>query len=112
MKAVPPVRLVVVESPYSGDVKTNVAYARRCVVDCLARGEAPIASHLLFTQPGILDDTDEEQRGLGIACGHAWISRADAVVVYSDRGVSLGMQSGIICAERMGVPVEYREIGT
>ena len=50
-------RLVIVESPYAGDIETNVKYARRCVKDSLMRGEAPIASHLLYTQEGILDDT-------------------------------------------------------
>lgn len=46
-------RLVVVESPYAGDVERNVAYAKRCVLDCLKRGEAPYASHLFFTQSGV-----------------------------------------------------------
>lgn len=41
-------RLVVVESPYAGDVKRNEEYARRAMADCLARGEAPFASHLLW----------------------------------------------------------------
>ena len=46
-------RLVILESPYAGDVAANVKYARRCVRDSLSRGEAPIASHLLYTQPGM-----------------------------------------------------------
>lgn len=45
-------RRVIVESPYAGEVEANVTYARACVRDCVLRGEAPIASHLLFTQPG------------------------------------------------------------
>lgn len=64
--------LVIVESPYAGDVDANVTYARRALRDCLERGEAPIASHLLYTQPGVLDDTVPEQRALGIAAGLAW----------------------------------------
>src|SRR5690606_21487830 len=40
-------RRVIVESPYAGDVETHVAYARAALRDCLSRGEAPIASHLL-----------------------------------------------------------------
>ena len=35
------------ESPYAGDVAANVAYARRCLADSVARGEAPLATHLL-----------------------------------------------------------------
>ena len=45
-------RFVIVESPYAGDVAANVEYARAAVADCLRRGEAPFASHLLYT----LDD--------------------------------------------------------
>lgn len=104
-------RLVILESPYSGDVDANVAYARRCLHDCLARGEAPIASHLLFTQPGVLDDTIPEERAAGIAAGLAWVKVADATVVYTDRGVSKGMQHGIVAAQLAGKPVEYRTIG-
>ena len=47
---------VVLESPYAGDVAGNIAYARRALADSLARGEAPIAAHLLHTQ--VLDDED------------------------------------------------------
>ena len=49
-------KLVIIESPYAGDIEKNVAYARDCVRDSLMRGEAPYASHLLYTQPNILDD--------------------------------------------------------
>jgi hypothetical protein len=99
-------RRVVLESPYAGDVTRNVTYARLCLADSLARGEAPIASHLLHTQ--ILDDTDAPQRTQGIAAGHAWIPWADAVVVYRDLGESPGMRAGVQMAEQFGVPVEGR----
>ena len=59
-------RLVYVESPYAGDVERNVQYARACLADCLRRGEAPFASHLLYTQEGILDDLIEGERMKGI----------------------------------------------
>ena len=101
-------RLVIVESPYAGDVEANTAYARACVHDCLMRGEAPIASHLLYTQPGILDDLVPEQRNHGIAAGLAWGSVANATVVYVDRGISRGMAFGIAAAVEAGRPVEYR----
>ena len=69
-------RRVIVESPYAGDVATNIAYARAAVRDCLMRGEAPIASHLLFTQPGILDDDVADERRLGIEAGLSWLDVA------------------------------------
>lgn len=103
-------RLVIIESPYAGDVAANTEYARACVRDSLERGEAPIASHLLYTQPGILDDTILEERQWGITAGLAWRLVAHATVVYTDRGISQGMKYGIAAAEESGVPVEYRTI--
>lgn len=103
-------KLVIIESPYAGDVQANVEYARRCVRDSLSRGEAPIASHLLYTQPGILDDDRPVERQWGIAAGLAWRSVAQASVVYTDRGISSGMMQGINAANQAGVPVVYRSI--
>lgn len=103
--------LVAIESPYAGDVRLNVAYARLCMLDSLERGEAPYASHLLFTQPGVLDDTIEGERERGIAAGLQWASDAGAAcVVYRDLGVSAGMQRGIDRAFAEGRAIEYREL--
>ncbi len=109
---IPPyaMRRVVVESPFAGDVDANLAYARECIRDCLMRGEAPFASHLLYTQVGILDDTINEERIHGINAGHAWMHGAQAVVVYTDRGISEGMRQGIASATVNKVPVEYRSL--
>lgn len=96
------------ESPYAGEA--NLAYAKRCIHDCLKRGEAPIASHLLFTQPGILDDSNPEERAWGMAAGHAWICVANAVVCYLDLGMSKGMIAGRNLAVDHNIPVEYRTL--
>lgn len=101
-------RRVILESPYSGDVEKNIDYARRCLRDCLLRGESPIASHLLYTQPGVLDDRLLEERKLGIEAGLVWGSVAEATVVYIDYGISSGMKYGIERAKKDGRPVEYR----
>lgn len=104
-------KLVILESPYAGDVEANVEYARRCVRDSLERGEAPIASHILYTQPGILRDGVPEERQWGIDAGLAWASVAEATVVYVDKGVSKGMQYGIENAKAANRPMEFRNIG-
>lgn len=103
-------KLVIVESPFAGDVETNVKYARACVRDSLLRGEAPIASHLLYTQEGILNDDIKEERMHGIDAGLAWRAVAQASVVYTDLGVSKGMEYGISAARDAGVPVEFRTL--
>ena len=79
-------RPVVLESPYAGNVEENVAYARAAIRDSLLRGEAPIASHLLYTQPGILKDDVPDERQLGIEAGLAWRFVAEASVVTKTSG--------------------------
>ena len=103
-------RRVILESPYAGDIERNVNYARLALRDCLQRGEAPIASHLLYTQPGVLRDNVPEEREWGINAGLAWGAVADATVVYTDYGISRGMEYGIKRAEAEGRPVEYRKL--
>lgn len=100
--------LVIIETPYSGDVEANTLYARACLLDSLRRGEAPIASHLLHTQ--VLDDMQPDERTLGIEAGLAWYRVATKCVVYSDRGISAGMKKGLVRAMQHDVAVEYRSI--
>jgi hypothetical protein len=103
-------RRVIIESPYAGDVDANLIYARECLRDSLKRGEAPLASHALYTQEGVLNDDDPDERKLGIEAGFAWRGFADATVVYLDRGMSEGMIAGINDSKEIGVPVETRSI--
>lgn len=107
-------RRVILESPYKGtepaQVQANVDYARLCMRDCLKRGDTPMASHALYTQPGVLNDDIPEERHIGIEAGLAWGPVAEATVVYSDRGISSGMALGIKRAHEEGRPVEYRTI--
>ena len=100
--------LVILESPYAGDVEKNTEYARLCLKDSLSRGEAPMASHLLYTQ--VLDDLVPEEREWGIEAGLAFARVAEKTVVYVDRGISNGMQYGIDNAREAGRPIERRSI--
>jgi hypothetical protein len=104
-------RRVIIESPFAGDVKRNLRYLRACMRDCLLRGEAPFASHALYTQPGVLDDDRPEDRTLGINAGFVWRDSADCTLFYTDLGVSRGMELGIEDATAKGRPFEYRSLG-
>lgn len=86
-------KLVIIESPCSGDKERNAAYARACVRDSHARGEAPYASHL-FTEVGL-----------------AWFGKADLRAVYTDLGISPSMIEGALRSVESGVPVEPRSLG-
>jgi hypothetical protein len=103
-------RLVILESPYAGNIAFHEAYARACIRDCLQKGEAPIASHLLYTQPGILRDELPDERQWGIDAGLAWLKVAESSVIYVDFGFTDGMKEGENEARKAGVHIQYRHI--
>jgi len=101
---------VILESPYGGNVPRNEEYARLAMRECLLRGESPYASHLLYTQPGVLDDTKQEERALGISAGFEWREGAIKTVVYIDYGISRGMHAGILHAQSIHQVIEWRRL--
>ena len=100
-------RRVIVESPFAGEFK-NVRYARECVRDCIDRGDFPFASHLLFTQKGILDDSIPDERKRGIAAANGWLEVADYIAVYMDLSITRGMLIGVAKASKLGKPIHLR----
>lgn len=103
-------RCVIIESPFAGDIERNTRYARAAMRDCLLRGESPYASHLLYTQPGVLADNDPDERRHGIAAGIAWAKVADVIVVYQDLGISGGMSDSIEIHEKEGRYILHRTL--
>lgn len=101
---------VCLETPYAGDVVRHIKYARACLADCLKRGESPFASHLLYTQEGVLDDNIPAQRELGIQAGLAWAEVASKSVFYVDLGISKGMIVGFNDARAKGRAIEFRSL--
>jgi hypothetical protein len=106
----PKLKLVQMESPYAGDIERNRAYARDAMRDCFMRGEAPFASHLLYTQAGVLDDKLPDERSLGIGAGLLWGAHATLVVIYTDLGISGGMAAAIRRANQDMRQIEYRQL--
>lgn len=103
-------RLVIIESPFAGDIEANLTYARRAMRDCILRGEAPIGSHLIYTQPGILRDEDPAERKLGIELGFAWGDKAELHCFYTDRGWSRGMKAAFARCLAMEYRYELRAL--
>ena len=108
--------LVLMESPYGADdpetLAANIAYAKAAFRDMVNRGEIPFASHLKYTQDGLLDDDDPAQRTLGIAAGLAEGMLTKKTAVYIDRGFSGGMLMGIKESLKVERPVELRSLNT
>lgn len=106
--------LVIIEHPFKAatpeDRTRNARYLKLAMRDSLSRGEAPYASVLLYATSGVLHDDIPEQRTQGIDAGLAWGARAALTAVYTDFGVSAGMEIGIARARGTGRPVEYRQI--
>ena len=102
--------LVVIESPYAGNIEENVMYARECMRDSLMRGEFPLASHLLYTQDKILNDDNPSERALGIKAGFEWGLYADKVAMYVDNGISKGMEQAEDYWRGRGKVIEIRRI--
>ncbi len=105
--------LVIIESPFANPdphvMQDNVAFAQKSMIDSLMfHHEAPMLSHLLYTQ--VLNEDDKQQRDSGIKAGLAWREATKKTVVYGDRGISQGMQYGIHAATEMGNQVEYRNL--
>lgn len=116
-------RIVCLESPfkpskediatYSGRfsvtelLRQNIVYARMALLNALKLGEAPLASHLLYTQ--VWTERDD-LRDAGIKAGIELHHRADAVVLYVDLGTSAGMKRAADNARLIGVELLTRSI--
>jgi hypothetical protein len=103
-------RRVVLESPFGADPNRFVPYGRAAIADSIKLGEAPMAMHLLYTQPGVLNDRVPADRAKGMEAAFAWYAVAEAIVVYRDFGISNGMQAGIDLGIGYGLPIEYRSL--
>ena len=120
------IKIVSVESPYSSPdpaiLAGNIAYAILATKNAArVYGEVPFTSHLLLTQTVTPDglstyvsDLVPDDLGVGrdktIEMTHAVRMKCDAVVMYVDRGISRGMESGRQAALKAGIPVIERHL--
>ena len=86
--------VVVIESPFAGNVALHRAYLQEAILDCLERGESPYASHQMLTDA--LDDHKPHERALGIVAGLRMRevllgATGCKVAYYTDLGWSRGM---------------------
>lgn len=103
--------IVDIESPYNAAtpalIERNILYARLCCRWALMEGYIPFASHLFYTQPGILDDQVPVERELGILAGKSLIKSTNSKsLFFMDLGESTGMTFGREDALQSGRPFE------
>jgi hypothetical protein len=99
------VRITIVESPYSSpDRLTCVRYACWACFDCVLRGEAFYASHLLVTQ--ILPET-KASREIGLQMRDRMAKATMGLIAqYTDLGITPGMVRDVACT----AVVEQRQL--
>jgi len=91
-------------SPYAGDVIGNIEKARRYLRFAVDKGTIPFAPHLLY--PQVLDDSNPEDRSLGLFFGLVWLGRCHELWVFGSV-CSQGMAEEIGCASCRGMPIRY-----
>ena len=98
-------KLVYICSPFRGDYEQNTEYARsycevilRYISDVI-----PLAPHLYF--PQFLDDTDPDERELGLEAGLALLDICDEIWVYGIENPSEGMKAEIEHAKKRGIQI-------
>jgi hypothetical protein len=96
--------LVFICSPYAGDTETSIKNAQRFCRFAVEQNRIPIAPHLLF--PQFLDDTDEEERGLGLFFSAVLLGKCVELWVFSQEATA-GMTAEIAKAKRRCMPVRY-----
>ena len=86
----------------------NLELANLACRYAVQHGCNPMAPHLLI--PGFLDDTDPEEREIGIQLGLDWLMDCDELWVIGER-VSDGMRQEIDAARELGIPVVHISFG-
>lgn len=96
--------LVYIASPFAGDTEHNIERAKDFCRFAVSRGVMPLAPHLHY--PQFMEDTDSEQRKLGLRFALILLSKCDELWVLGER-ISEGMAIEINKAQRKGIPIKY-----
>ena len=96
--------LVYIASPFAGDTEYNISRARGYCRFAISRGCIPLAPHLHF--PQFMDDSDRDERELGLFFAIVLLGKCDALWVFGGR-VSDGMAREIAKAQKRGIPIRY-----
>ena len=90
-------------SPLGGNVSANIENAKRYARYALECGMAPFIQHFYAL---ILDDSNKEERNIGMLAGFCMLCVCDAVWVFGDE-LTEGMKTEIRFAEKLNIEVRY-----
>ncbi len=108
------IKKVFICSPYKGGGESederqsvrnrNILLARQACRFALDQGCIPYAPHLYYTQ--FLEDTDADERKMGMVLGLSWLTQCDELWVIGRR-ITEGMRQEIRKAREWRIPVEH-----
>ena len=96
--------LVFICSPYAGDIQNNTAKAQCYCRFAVDSGYIPLAPHLLY--PQFMDESDRQQRELGLFFGLVLMSKCRELWVFGDN-VTQGMLCEIKKATSRGMKIRW-----
>ncbi len=97
-------QLVYICSPYAGDIEYNVNRAKGYCRFAVSKGYIPLAPALHY--PLFLDDSDRDERELGLSFALLLLTKCNELWVFGDR-ISSGMAQEIRKAKQRGMPIRY-----
>lgn len=95
--------LVYIASRFAGDTERNTERAQGYCRFAVSKGCIPIAPHLHY--PQFMDDSDREQRELGLFFALVLLGKCDELWVFDKP--SDGMTREIAKAKKRGMPIKY-----
>lgn len=101
--------LIYIASPYGAKsaegIQENIDFVKAAGRAAIEAGYTPVIVHLVY--PVLLRDDVPEERALGISMDFQLLEKCDAMVYYTHKGVSSGMDLEIRHALEHGIPT-YR----
>ena len=97
-------KIVYIVSPFRGDTKRNIAKACDYCKAAVRAGVMPIAPHLLY--PQFMDDSDREQRKLGLSFALQLLRKCDELWVCGN-DITDGMLGEMEAAQDCKIPIRY-----
>jgi len=117
-------RLTIIESPFAATMHRtqdeHTMYLRECLRHSWELGELPFASHGFF--PFFLNESDPEERKMGIEAGYQFWSMVDlndrhhprtirpTIAFYCDLGITSGMKAALERVKTSGNEFVIRNI--
>jgi len=113
--------IVIIESPFSGDIDKNIRYAQQAMNHSRENGEIPIVPHLMWTQHHLapnyfVSDYDAKftikNCGRDVSLEQIKVLRrlANKVIFYVDNGYSSGMKLALEHCKEENIQYEERTL--